>query len=70
MKKHSLVIQGHATSVSLEEEFWNALKEIAYNRNISLIALITDIDAQRTTNLSSALRVFILKELQKNTSSN
>lgn len=68
MKKHSLVIQGHPTSVSLEDAFWKALKEIALTRQISLTSLIADIDARRTTNLSSALRVFVLNEIQKKVS--
>lgn len=68
MKKHSLVIQGHPTSVSLEDAFWEALKEIALTRQISLTSLIADIDARRTTNLSSALRVFVLNEIQKKVS--
>lgn len=68
MKKHSLVIQGHPTSVSLEDAFWKALKEIALTRQVSLTSLIADIDARRTTNLSSALRVFVLNEIQKKVS--
>lgn len=70
MKKHSLVIQGHPTSVSLEDAFWEALKEIALTRQVSLTSLIADIDARRTTNLSSALRVFVLNEIQKKFLSN
>lgn len=64
MKKKSVVLFGHATSVSLEDEFWQALQDIADNRQTSVSALIAQIDENRTTNLSSAIRVFILKQLQ------
>ncbi len=64
MKKKSVVLFGHATSVSLENEFWQALQDIADNRQTSVSALIAQIDENRTTNLSSAIRVFILKQLQ------
>ena len=60
--KQSVVIRGHATSVSLEPEFWDALKQAAARRRISLAALIVGIDETRRGNLSSALRVFALKE--------
>lgn len=68
LKKRSVKIMGHLTSVSLEEEFWDALKNIADQKNISLNTLIANIDTQRTEsksagNLSSALRVFVLKWL-------
>ncbi len=65
MKKHSLMIRGHATSLSLEPAFWDALEKIARDKGTSRMALITQIDATRTTNLSSALRVFILDTLLK-----
>ena len=61
--KHSVLIAGHRTSVSLEPEFWNALKQIAKEKNTSPAALITEIDANRTEGLSSALRIFILKTI-------
>lgn len=66
MKKHSVNIYGHQTSISLEEEFWEALKKIAHQENMSLSLLIRQIDETRTTNLSSALRVFALTYFQKN----
>ena len=60
--KRSVVLAGHKTSVSLEDEFWNALKEIAGGRNITLTDLVDAIDAQRQhVNLSSALRLFALE---------
>ncbi len=65
MKKRSVLIAGHPTSVSLEEEFWDALKAEAAARGVSVNALIEEIDAGRTGNLSSAIRVFVLGELQR-----
>ncbi len=68
MKKRSVNILGHLTSVSLEEPFWDALKKLARAEKISMNALIARIDGGRgkTENLSSALRLYVLKELQKN----
>ena len=64
MKKRSVLIAGHPTSVSLEEEFWDALKGVALQRGLSVNALIEEIDQARSGNLSSAIRVHILKALQ------
>ncbi len=66
MKKISVSLSGHQTSISLEEEFINALKEIAANRNKSIAGIISDIDSNRPpkTNLSSAIRVWILTNLK------
>jgi predicted DNA-binding ribbon-helix-helix protein len=63
--KRSIVIAGHKTSVSIEDAFWTALKEIAQSRQQSLAELIGSIDGTRqtgssTANLSSAIRVFVL----------
>ncbi|MBT6328807.1 MAG: ribbon-helix-helix domain-containing protein, partial [Kordiimonadaceae bacterium] len=62
LKKHSVVISGHQTSVTLENIFWENLKIVAKSEGKSLKALITEIDKGRTTNLSSAIRVYILKK--------
>jgi predicted DNA-binding ribbon-helix-helix protein len=63
LSKHSLVIAGHHTSISLERAFWDALQSIARERQVSIAALVASVDAQRgEANLSSALRVFVLKE--------
>jgi predicted DNA-binding ribbon-helix-helix protein len=63
--KRSVVIAGHSTSVSLEAPFWEALKNIAAARGRSVQALIGEIDAGRGgQNLSSAIRVFVLKAVQ------
>jgi predicted DNA-binding ribbon-helix-helix protein len=59
--KRSIVISGHKTSVSLEETFWKALKEIAAGRNVAVSELVASIEAERHhANLSSAIRLFIL----------
>ena len=63
VEKRSVLVAGHRTSVSLEPEFWDALKAIAERRNTSLNRLIAEIDAERSGNLSSAIRVFVLKSL-------
>jgi predicted DNA-binding ribbon-helix-helix protein len=64
VKKRSVVLAGHRTSISLEAEFWQALREVAGARLVSVNALVAAVDAARgpagPTNLSSALRVFIL----------
>ena len=61
VSKRSIVIAGHKTSVSLEDEFWNGLKEIARERGMTLGALVTAIDGNRQhANLSSAIRLFVL----------
>ncbi|WP_029014600.1 ribbon-helix-helix domain-containing protein [Niveispirillum irakense] len=61
VKKRSLLIAGHPTSVTLEEPFWAALKELAAKEDIAVNALVERIDAERTGNLSSAIRVFVLE---------
>ena len=64
--KRSIVFNGHKTSVSLEDEFWNALKEIAGKRAIRLSDLVAEVDEQRGDgNLSSALRLFVLDYYQR-----
>lgn len=66
MKKHSITIKGHRTSYSLEEVFQEELETISQRENISLARLITRIDKTRGEgeNLSSALRIYILKNLK------
>jgi predicted DNA-binding ribbon-helix-helix protein len=60
--KHSLSVAGHRTSISLESAFWDELKEIAKVRGQSVASLIASIDVERgDANLSSAIRVFVLK---------
>ena len=66
MKKRSVSIRGHRTSFSLEDEFWNELKAIAARRKMSLAQLVTQVDLRRgeDENLSSALRLFLLRDLK------
>jgi predicted DNA-binding ribbon-helix-helix protein len=60
--KRSIAIAGHRTSVSLEEAFWRELKSLAEARDLSIAALVAEIDAgRRGANLSSAIRVFVLE---------
>ncbi len=61
VRKYSVMIAGHRTSVSLEPEFYAALKKIAAGKGMTPAELITRIDAERTDSLSSSLRVFVLK---------
>lgn len=65
LEKHSVVIAGHRTSITLEAIFWRALKQIAKARDKSISELVAEIDRARgehdpPPNLSSALRVFVL----------
>ncbi len=63
--KRSVVIAGHKTSVSLEDAFWRALKDIASSRRTSVSDLVSSIDIDREhDNLSSALRLFVLNHYQ------
>ncbi len=65
-RKRSVVIAGHATSLSLEDEFWDELKEMARARRLSLAALLAEIDAARgESSLSSAARLFVLAEVKR-----
>lgn len=63
--KRSVRIAGHPTSVSLEPEFWDALKDIAKTRGLSINELVAEIDTGRSTNLSSALRVYVLRSVSE-----
>lgn len=64
--KRSIEIAGHATSVSLEQPFWAAVKEIADARGLTIRALIAEIDAGREeANLSSAIRVYVLRHYRE-----
>lgn len=64
IRKRSVTIAGHPTSISVEDEFWAVLNEIAAARGVSLNHLIAEIDRERTGNLSSAIRVYILRWLR------
>jgi predicted DNA-binding ribbon-helix-helix protein len=65
VRKHSIVLGDHRTSVSLEDAFWKALKQIATHRGMTLSELATEIDAERGPgNLSSRLRLHVLNFYQ------
>lgn len=72
MKKRSVMLAGHRTSVSLEDRFWSILKEAALEKKCPLQALIEIIDQERDvrTNLSSALRLYVLGYLEGKISKN
>ena len=70
MRKRSVTIDGHRTSISLEDAFWIELSALSQARGLSLNALVAEIDrgrAQELTNLSSALRLYVLQELKQRT---
>ena len=64
IRKRTVTVSGHVTSISLEEAFWDGLKQIAAARGLSINGLVSEVDATRSGNLSSALRVFVLSEVQ------
>lgn len=66
IRKHSVTLRGHRTSFSLEDEFWAETAAIATQRGLSLAALLNEIDEARgpESNLSSAIRVYVLKRLK------
>lgn len=64
--KRSIVLNGHKTSVSLENEFWEGLREIADGLKIKVSALVQRIDRERTNrNLSSAIRIYVFTHFRK-----
>ena len=65
--KHSLSLQGHRTSVSLEDEFWDAFRQIAAEEGKAINALAAEIDVTRgDVGLASAIRVFVLRRFREN----
>ena len=64
LRKRSVTISGHRTSISLEDEFWAELVYVAKQNRTSLNAIIATIDGDRKSNLSSAIRLFILANLK------
>ena len=63
MRKHTITIHGHMTSISLEDEFWEALKGVAKQDGVSVASLVASIDQERQTGLSSAIRVYLFNRL-------
>lgn len=66
--KHSLTLKGHRTSVSLEAAFWDAFRDLARARGLSLNELAAEVDAEREgdVGLASAIRVFVLRAFTGN----
>jgi predicted DNA-binding ribbon-helix-helix protein len=63
--KRSIYLDGHKTSVSLEDAFWSCLKEIAQAQGATLSQTVTEIDRMRQgSNLSSAIRLFVLDRVR------
>lgn len=64
--KHSVTLKGHRTSISLEDEFWQALRAIATRNSQPINALVAEIDVDRGARmgLASAIRVYVLRDLQ------
>lgn len=63
-QKRSVTLAGHRTSLSLEAEFWDVLREMAEAQGRSVTSLLTEIDAARgERNLSSAVRIHVLEQL-------
>src|SRR5262245_34607443 len=66
--KHSIRLAGNKTSISLENQFWDCLREIALSKNIPVDALVERIDVGRSRhNLSSAVRLFVLEYFRTRT---
>lgn len=65
IKKRSIIVNGHKTSVSLEDEFWDELRGLAAERRVPLTELVNEIDQVPGRNLSSAIRVFLLMRAQR-----
>ena len=63
--KRSITIKKHRTSLSLEKEFWDALKIIAKEKKCSIENLVTKIDSERKASLASSIRVYLLKFYMK-----
>jgi len=64
--KRSVIRNGHKSSISLEDQFWDALREIADDKQVAISTLVATIDHTRTTsNLSSAIRVFVLDHFRR-----
>jgi predicted DNA-binding ribbon-helix-helix protein len=65
IRKRSVTLSGHRTSVSVEDEFWDLLKTIAARQRRSITDLLIELDATRAGNLSSAVRLYVLRRLRE-----
>jgi predicted DNA-binding ribbon-helix-helix protein len=63
--KHSVEINGRATSIKIEDEFWSALHQIAAEQSVGVQAIVARIAQHEQSNLSAAVRVFVLKHYQR-----
>lgn len=70
-RKHSLTLHGHRTSVSLEDEFWAGLREMAAERGLGINEIVTEIDDARVTEsgLATAIRLAVLRHYRARASS-
>ena len=68
IRKHSVKLSGHSTSLSLEGVYWDALREVATEMGLSMNRLIEKIDRERSGNLSSAVRVFLFQHYRTRSS--
>lgn len=64
IRKHSVFVAGHETSISLENAFWDGLTSIASQQDLSINDLVAKIDIDRHGNLSSAIRLYVLKNIK------
>lgn len=64
LKKHSVTIAGHRTSISLEQIFWAELRKIAKEKDLSINELVRQLDEARSGSLSGAIRVFVMERLK------
>ncbi len=64
LRRRTLTVSGHRTSVALEPVYWEELAAVAQSRGLSLAALIGEIDAARQGSLASALRVYVVERLR------
>ncbi|MGE0733898.1 MAG: ribbon-helix-helix domain-containing protein [Alphaproteobacteria bacterium] len=69
MRKRSVTIMGHRTSVSIEDEFWEALRDLAAREGLTVKELIARVDSGADGNLSSALRLHVLRMLREKSNS-
>ncbi|WP_338332734.1 ribbon-helix-helix domain-containing protein [Acetobacter sp. LMG 32666] len=72
LRKRSLILAGHDTSVALEPAFWSVLEDMIAHQNVTLVQLVTQVDATRAPDqsLASALRVTALQWLQQQVGTN
>ena len=65
IKKHSITLKGHPTSITLENIFWRTLSDIATEKQKTVSQILNEIDSKRSGNLSSAVRIYVLRHILK-----